>query len=294
METIGFDTNNTQQCLVVKVATNQPTQVRCRVYHANKVPVLNQYVEGRPFTDYFNHIQNIRGNGFFYVRLPQCPKTVLVEISDVRTGGATIAGAGAGNVKMVPFDDKHMIGTLPLKTKPSVFDYKNKNLQEAVRHFQWLSEYMGVLSSGGSVYGSMPTFHVRVDVHDYLIDRKTHKLIENGPARIGEETKIIEIAKEVVKYYTVQQRMAIDMHEYGHGYLNKNMADETEADLNSLRILIGLGYSRSEIAKVFLKVFDKFQTEMNLRRWNIIRDFIANFELKDLSYNGDNYFALNK
>jgi hypothetical protein len=59
-------------------------------------------------------------------------------------------------------------------------------------------------------------------------------------------------------------------------------------------VLIGLGYSRSEVAKVFLKVFDQYNTPANVQRWQIIKDFISNYEVKDLSYNGDYFPSINQ
>jgi len=288
MITKGYDTNKKPQCIIVKVATMQSTRVRCRIYHAIKV--INQYVEGRPYTDYFNHVQNIRGNGIFYCRMPQAPKHVLIEISDANNGQTKI---NTGNIKLIPFDSKSWIGSVPLKTNIFNFNYKDKKIQEAINHFQWLSEHLSVLSSGGSVYGSVPTYYIRVDMHDHLINRQTRQLEEGSPARIGIETKIIEVSKEVLGKYTVQQRMSVFMHEYGHGYLNSKMADESEADMNAIKILISLGYSRVEIAKVFLSVFDKYQTKDNKNRWLLIKDYIAHYDLKNLSYNDENYYKLN-
>lgn len=282
---VGVDTNNEQQTLIIRVQSRVPMRIRCRVIHA--VKILGKYAPGRPNTVYADHIQQISGPGSFYIRMPQAPKHAIVELFDAKTRGIIVGGGELFSV--VPFSKEKPFKSEILLTKPEGFDYKNRKLQEAVRFFQWFSDYAGVLSAGGSVYGSTPSYHIRLDYHDSLRDRQTGKDLGMSPARIGAQTKIIEVSQKAFLPMTVQQRMAILMHEYGHGFLNKNMVSETESDLNALKVLIGLGYSRSEVAKVFLKVFDQYNTPANAQRWQIIKDFISNYEVKDLSYVGDSY-----
>jgi hypothetical protein len=47
-------------------------------------------------------------------------------------------------------------------------------------------------------------------------------------------------------------RFAILCHEFSHFYVNDNMDDESEADINGLLIYLGLGYPRIEGYQAFL------------------------------------------
>jgi hypothetical protein len=72
--------------------------------------------------------------------------------------------------------------------------------------------------------------------------------------------------------------MAILLHEFSHVYLNDNVDDEVEADLNGLLIYLGLGYPRIEAFEVFAKTFDGAPTEQNKIRYDKIVNFIDDFE----------------
>jgi hypothetical protein len=72
--------------------------------------------------------------------------------------------------------------------------------------------------------------------------------------------------------------MAILLHEFSHVYLNDNVDDEVEADLNSLLIYLGLGYPRIDAFEVFAKTFMNAPTDQNKDRYDKIKNFIDNFE----------------
>jgi hypothetical protein len=120
---------------------------------------------------------------------------------------------------------------------------------------------------------------------------------ENGksmktPARISRSYGIIEVSKKKFEGYTVPVRMAILLHEFSHYYLNTDMANETEADLNGLLIYLGLGYPRVDAYNVFTQVFVTSPTEINKDRMKIIDDFIKNFEEKyvEMNYDGNSLY----
>jgi hypothetical protein len=72
--------------------------------------------------------------------------------------------------------------------------------------------------------------------------------------------------------------MAILLHEFSHFYLNENINDEVEADLNGLLIYLGLGYPRIEGYQAFLEVFKDSPSMQNKNRYDIINNFIRDFE----------------
>jgi hypothetical protein len=75
-------------------------------------------------------------------------------------------------------------------------------------------------------------------------------------------------------------RMAILLHEFAHFYLNENIEDEIEADLNGLLIYLGLGYPRIDGYEAFLQVFEGTPSEQNVVRYDVINKFIQDFENK--------------
>jgi hypothetical protein len=78
--------------------------------------------------------------------------------------------------------------------------------------------------------------------------------------------------------FTVPNRKAILLHEFSHVYLNDNVDDEVEADLNGLLIYLGLGYPRIEAFEVFAKTFLNAPSDLNQMRYEKIKNFIDNFE----------------
>jgi hypothetical protein len=98
------------------------------------------------------------------------------------------------------------------------------------------------------------------------------------PARISKDNGTIQVSQKKFIPDTVPMRMAILLHEYSHYYVNKDINDETEADLNGLLIYLGLGYPRFEGHEAFLKTFINTPTEMNKVRYDKIKAFIDDFE----------------
>jgi hypothetical protein len=86
--------------------------------------------------------------------------------------------------------------------------------------------------------------------------------------------------------------MAILLHEFSHYYLNTDMSNETEADLNGLIIYLGLGYPRIDAYNVFTQVFVTSPNEVNHERMRIIDNFIRNFEKKyvEMNYNENSLY----
>lgn len=262
--THNIQTNNQQCTLKVYVNTNFKDQP--------VVATFSHYKQ--PNTVYYKHLQNITGKGYFYIRLPQSPNYGIL----------TLESKGSLNQPRIPYD------ILPLNQKLDAFNYKNVMLQEAINFFQWFCEDFSILSSGGSTYQSK-NLNFRIDVHDVLKHRTTGQH-SKSPARIGVQTKVIEVARKYFLDFSVPERFCILAHELGHGFLNVKMESEFEADRNALDICLGLGYPRSAIKKVFIKVFMDTQTEGNLKRWQLIKDYVDNFAKGDI--NDDYYYSNEK
>jgi len=258
----NIQTNNEQctiKAFVQTASSNQPVIARFR--HSKQ-----------PNTVYYEHLQNISGKGYFYIRLPQSPEYGILEIES----------KNAFTMPKIPYE------ILPLNQKLDAFNYKNPLMKEAINFFQWFCEDFSVLSSRGSAFQSKGTGLFRIDVHDVLIHRIGNMAGKDSrsPARIGRDTKIMEIARKYFIGYTIPERFCILAHEFGHGFLNKKAESEFEADRASLDICLGLGYPRSAIKKVYIKVFtdtpNGHPTESNLKRWQLIKDYVDNFAKGDV------------
>lgn len=246
-----YPTNNKALTLLLPIQANE--QVRVIVYDKNKDKTI-----------YSDRTAKIKGKEMFIVRLPQSPRVATIRVI------SNSKRVEVGNPKEVP-----------LKTKLSAFDHKNPTIISFITFAQEFCENASVLDADGAVYLS-DDGKLRIDYVDAIINPRTGKEM-NTPARISIKRGIIEISKNKFIDYNIQERMAILGHEFSHFYLNKNVRDETEADINALRILLGMGYSRTEIAKIFLKVFHQSESKDNQRRYLIIKNFLQNFEKQTFS-----------
>jgi len=90
--------------------------------------------------------------------------------------------------------------------------------------------------------------------------------------------------------YKIEYLPSILLHEYSHFYLNSDIANETEADLNGLTIYLGLGYPIREAYEAFAKTFIGYPSEQNKQRYDIInrfiREYIEEYKLKDVYATG--------
>ena len=263
---IVYKTNRQQQTLVVTVACQGTQKLQVRVDDVVK-----------PFTCYSNRTMTVNRKQDFYIRMPQSPESALITVKGEGRGAYKIAGIKAE----------------PLKTKLSAFDFKNKTVIDFVQFAQEFCEMAGIIDHNQCVYKS-DNGRFRIDYLLDIRDRKTNRIM-NTPSRISKSRGVIEVSFNKFKEYSIPMRMAILLHEFAHFYQNKKMSDETEADCNALLIYLGLGYSRSEAAKVFLKVFYKSSSDENRKRYNVIENMLKTFENNDYSLmGGSRYYYKNK
>ena len=79
----------------------------------------------------------------------------------------------------------------------------------------------------------------------------------------------------------VAMRMAILMHEYAHFYVNKVPSDESEADINGLKIYFTRGYPKISAYNVFLNVFKRSPSSANKERYDMLDNFIREYKEKE-------------
>ncbi|MBM3201800.1 MAG: hypothetical protein FJZ56_05275 [Chlamydiae bacterium] len=246
-------TRHEELTLLIKVKTFEPQKIRIKVIDAQQ-----------PNTSFTDRYKTIDGESIFFVRMPVSPQEALVYIYNEANGNMA---AGMDNSIEIESITKE-----PLEKKLDVIDFSNPLIRSFVNFATRFSYNAGSLSSG--TYAS--------DDKKFII--KYLPIIEDGgveqttPARIDVDSGIIEISKRQFLDYTVPNRIAILLHEFSHVYVNDNLDDEVEADLNALLIYLGLGYPRIEAFEVFAKTFLNAPTEENKIRYDKISNFIDNFE----------------
>jgi hypothetical protein len=257
---ILFKTKQRPITLVIEVATASPQKIEVVVRDANK----NN-------TKYTQRWSTVRGEQKFYIRMPLSPYEAVLSIYNKAVGNLPKGEDASFNVVSVD--------AISLKRKMDCVNWDNPRITDFVHFAQQFSENAGILSAGqfpnGSTYIS-DHGNFRIDYFDDIRSKKG--LLIPTPARISQSNGIIQVSKKHFKAMTVPMRLAILLHEFSHFYLNNDMADETEADLNGLLIYLALGFPRIEAYQSFLNTFKDTPTQQNKGRFDILHQFITNFE----------------
>lgn len=260
---------NEKPCtLMFAIKTAFPKKIYVKVADAEK-----------PNTIFTNRYCTISGEDAIYVRLPIAPKRAVIMIASQNE----VQGQPDNEYKVVDMK------VLPLKRKLTSFNHANPTIRQFVKFAEEFCAKAGYISAKNSIYTSNDG-QFRIDYLDDITDANGNSI--KTPARISKTEGIIEVSKKKFEKYTIPMRMAILLHEFSHFYLNTDMANETEADLNGLLIYLGLGYPRIDAYNVFTQVFANSPNDLNENRMKIIDDFIRNFESKyiDMQYNYDGLY----
>lgn len=261
--------------MIKKIKTNgNPTTLEIKVESRSdiKIALIVSDAEQKN-TLYTKRIGLVNGEQSFFVRMPQSPRIARVVVFNLKRG-------------LMKRDDSFKvvyIKQVPLKTINLPI---SKQTKAFVKFAQEFSQEAGILSAtkSGDTYKSNNQ-KFQIDYYD-VIRSKMSGYPMSTPARISQINGRIEVGKSKFKEYTIPMRMAILLHEYSHFYLNNNPSDESEADLNGLRIYLSLGYPRIDAYNVFLKVFKKAPNEQNKDRYDKLDSFIKDFRDK---YKNGNY-----
>jgi hypothetical protein len=250
---VRVPTRHEELTLIIKVSTYEPTKI--------KIKVIDEAQKDTSFTDRF---KTVDGETIFYVRMPVSPQNALVYVYNEDNGNL-----------MQGEDDTFEVESITkgaLEKKLDVIDFSNTDVRSFVNFATRFCYNAGTLPSGTYVSDD------RRFVIKYLPTIEDNGEEQTTPARIDITNGNIEISKKQFVKFTVPNRMAILLHEFSHVYLNDNVDDEVEADLNSLLIYLGLGYPRIDAFEVFAKTFMNAPTEQNKDRYDKIKNFIDNFE----------------
>lgn len=250
-----ISTRYDEMCLKVVVKVNRPAVVRIKIYDEQKDKIV--------LTDRYKTVQNQED---FYIRLPMTSESIILSVYDDNIGN--LPKDKENNIQVVSVDKT------PLEKRMDVVDISNRSIAQFVdlaQRFCFNASYLQT----GKTYES--------DNGEYMIEYVPMILNSQGrelktPARVNKATGRIHVAKDQFDKYTVPMRFAILCHEFSHYYVNENMDDESEADINGLLIYLGLGYPRVEGYQAFYQVFMETDSEANAKRFQRIDNFIRNFE----------------
>jgi hypothetical protein len=244
--------------LVVKIATERPEKIR--------IIFKDETLPNTIFTDRW---KTVNGEQTFYIRVPVSGKSALLLVYNDRIGNVPKESDKTFQVVSV---DK-----LPLEKKLDLVDMSNPIIASFVQFCTKFCFNAGYLTSGNYESGDG---RFRIEYLPTIIGQNGQEL--NTPARISKSSGRIQVSQKKMIPMTIPMRMVIMLHEFSHYYVNDDINNETEADLNGLIIYLGLGYPRIEAYEGFLKTFIGTPTSQNKQRYDIINNFIENFEKNNM------------
>lgn len=195
-----------------------------------------------------------------HIRMPVSPKKVIVELKS----------ASKFTVEKVRKKE--------LLKRVDVIDFGRADVREFARFAIQFSYNLDSLPVDKQYTSANDQFAIRL----YNVLYKGSGRVSSTPARVSKRTGIIEVSKQAFERYTFPMRFAILCHEFSHYYMNEDAKNETEADLNGLLIYLGLGFPRIEAYEAFLQVFIGTPSEQNKQRYDIINNFIKDFEKQQI------------
>jgi hypothetical protein len=240
--------------LKVTVKTDSPQKLRLKVYDATN--------PNRVFT---NRYKTVTGEENLFVRMPLSPETAVVEVVADK---ALVKKGEKDNFEFISVEK------MPLEKRIDIGDISNSKIRSFVEFAQRFCFNLDELEPDTIYTSSDRNYYIN------LLSKITNKSGSevNTPARISKRTGVIQVSKKQFETFTVPMRLAILLHEFAHFYLNEQMDDEVEADLNGLLLYLGLGYPRIEAYQAFLETFKGVPSQQNKDRYDVINNFIKDFE----------------
>lgn len=251
----------------IVVKTSSPQTIVLRVFDPSQAKTV--------FTD---RTKEVNGTQELFVRMPLSPNSVQLSIYNKKNGNLPKGADSSFDILEIKKEDLDI--TLP-QTKMDTFSVRNfvGFSQKFAFNAGWVAAPRDYMSSVGGY---------KIEYLPFIINSKGEKM--STPARISTKNGRIQVSQESFREMTVPMRMAILLHEYSHFYLNSDIANETEADLNGLTIYLGLGYPIREAYEAFGKTFIGYPSEQNKERYDIInrfiREYIEEYKIQDVYATG--------
>lgn len=250
----------------VVVRTSSPENIVLRVFDSSQANTI--------FTD---RTKVVNGEQDLFIRMPLSPNTTTLSIYNQKNGNLPKGQDTSFQVKEIKKEDLDI--TLG-KTKMDTLQVRNfvAFAQKFAYNAGWITAPRDYMSSVGAF---------KIEYLPYIINSKGEKMAT--PARISTKNGRIQVSQESFRDMTIPMRMAILLHEFSHFYLNSDISNETEADLNGLTIYLGLGYPIREAYEAFGTTFIGYPSEQNKQRYDIInkfiREYIDEYKIKDVYAN---------
>jgi hypothetical protein len=231
-----------------------------------------------PNTYFMDTTKTIDGVQDMYIRMPLAPNNCMVSIYNEKNGN-------------LPKNQDPSFEVIEVKKEPlEMYLSKTKMDIPLVRNFvafaQKFAYQAGYAKTDRNYVSSVGNF--RIEYLPYIIDSKGKKM--STPARVSTANGRIQVSQESFKPMTIPMRMAILLHEFSHFYINSDIKNETEADLNGLTIYLGLGYPIKEAYEAFGKTFIGYPSQQNKERYDIIdkfiKDYVAEYKITDVYATG--------
>ena len=244
-----------------------------------QVIVLKVYDAGQANTYFTNRTKTIDGVQDLYVRMPLSPNTCVLSIYNEKNGNQKKGEDPTFEVLDVKKEELDItLGQTKMDT-PLVRNFV-AFAQKFCYNAGWLSAKKDYVSAAGNF---------KIEYLPYIISSKGQKMAT--PARISTKNGRIQVSQEAFLTFTIPMRMAILLHEFSHYYVNSDIANETEADLNGLTIYLGLGYPIKEAYSAFGETFIGYPSQQNKLRYDIIdkfiKDYIEEYKIKDVYATGN-------
>jgi len=220
----------------------------------------------------------VDGTQELFVRMPLSPNSALLSIYNEKNGNKPKGEDTSFEVVKI---EKEELDITLQKTKMDTMSVRNfvSFAQKFSFNAGWITAPRDYMSAVGGY---------KIEYLPFIVNSKGEKMAT--PARISTKNGRIQVSQESFRGMTIPMRMAILLHEYSHYYLNSDIANETEADLNGLTIYLGLGYPIREAYEAFGQTFIGFPTAQNKQRYDIInkfiKDYIDEYKLKDVYASG--------
>jgi len=259
MQVRQFDTSGNPCLLNIEVFTNSPENIRLIVSDGEK-----------DYTKYVDRRRVVSGLETFKIGLPIAPKKAVIKVAnEVQKGMYSMGGFQIMDIY-----------TTALPTRTYCINYNNEYIAKFLPFVQKFCSRAGYLEAGGQTYyDPSRTFTIRY--FDEL--RAKSGRVLTTPARVHARTGVMEISAQFFRKYTIPMRLAVMLHEFSHFYVNEDIDNEIEADLNGLAMYLSLGYPRISAFNSFIQVFQNAPTALNAERYATLKQFIAKFEQGDYS-----------
>lgn len=249
---------------------NEPTTLKVVVgTHREQKIWIKVADPTKPNTFYIKRFANVVGRKAFFINMPISPQVAKVIVYNAANG----ENRNDKSFKVLS------IKTLPLQVKPLMS--LSKKTISFVRFAEEFCQDAGFLPSSkeGATYKSN-NGKFRIDYFDIIRSKGTNNIV-GTPARISQLTGKIEVSAKAFRKYTIPMRMAILMHEFSHFYVNREPSDESEADINGLKIYFTRGYPKISAYNVFLNVFKRSPSMQNKDRYDKLDSFIREYKEKE-------------